>query len=658
MLKTMRDNVKHLHWVLWIVIAAFIGIEFGVFGNLNNVDMAGNAATVGDAAVSMGEFEQAYRNLENRYREMLGDQWSTEMAEQLGVARQALDQAVNSKVIMMEAERLGLRVTDEEVREQILEFPVFREADGSFVGPDVYDRILRQNGFTSDSFEAGVREDLLIQKMSQILQQNVFVSDAEVEEAYRRQVERARIRYIQMPPSRFTEQARASREELADYLASHPDEFRLPEQREAAYLLINRNLLRDQVEVPEAEVRAQYEADVESYRREEQVRARHILLRTGERSPEEARAELEAVRERIAGGEDFAAVAREVSEDPASAQRGGDLGFFSRGQMVPQFEEAAFDAAEGELVGPVETPFGLHLLQVTDRRAAGQQPFEEVRDQIRAELAEERTQGLAEQRADEIASELRSATADGAGESAVPDAMRTMAQDDRALFFYEPGPFSPGDPVAGVGRSPAFSNAAFSLTAGQLSNPIEVPLGYAVIYVARELPPRTPELEEVEARVRQAVESERRAELAVESLRQAEAKLSAGASLDDVAAELDLSVQESEEFGAMSGSIPGLGRVPQVVEQAMSMQEGDVGGPVRVDSGAVLFQVSERTHFDPTEFAAAKEETRQQLLAQRSNLLRASLLQQRKQELGVNYSRQVIEQFNLDGSGGAGQGRS
>lgn len=648
MLKTLRDNIKHLHWVLWLVIVAFVAIEFGVFGSLGPEDPNAAAATVGDESVTFSEFERQYRTLEDQYRQMFGEQWSSEMAEQLGIARQALEQLINRQVLLIEARRLGLSVTDEELRREVMGIPAFQQ-DGRFIGADRYEMLLRSSGYTPASFEDAMRRDLLIQKIGQVLSQNLFLTEDEVREAYRRQVERARIRFVQMPQARFAEEARATQAELQTYLAENLDDFQLPEQREVAYLLVDRNMLAGEVEVPEEELRAYYDDNAADYSREEQVQARHILLRTGERSAEEARRELEAARERIEGGEDFAAVAQEVSEDPGSAQRGGDLGFFGRGQMVPEFEEAAFAGAQGELLGPVESPFGLHLIQVTGRREAGQQPFEEVREQIRFQLAQDRLAELARVRAAELAQQARDA--EGGPTAAT---LSALAEDRPAVFFYEPDPFGRDQPVAGIGRSPDFTEVAFTLPEGSLSDPVELPRGWAVILAEGSLPPRSPELAEVEPEVRRAVETAKRKELARQRLAEARNELAAGRSLDEVAGELELTVQESQDFQA-GGQVSGLGFAPEVTRAALDMDEGEIGGPFETPQGAVLFEVTGRTTFDPVEFEGAKAQARRQLLAERANQLQGALIQQRRQELGVNYSRRVVEQFNLDGSqtGGA-----
>jgi len=641
MLKAFRDNLKSFHWVLWVVIAAFILLAFAGMGGLGPDD-PDVAATVGGQTVSFAEVRREYQALEQQYRQMFGDQFTPEMAEQFRLESQALERLVSRKVLLAEAGRLGLRVSDEELRREVLD-EGFRDPDGRFVGTERYAQILRSVGYTTETFEEMLRESILQRKLVQILTQNLYLSDAAVERAYRDRVERAAIRYVQVPAARFAAEAQATPEELRAYLASHPDELRLPAQRRIAYLLVDEVRLRSEITVPEAELRAAYEERRDEFTRPEQVRARHVLVRTGQKSVEEARAVLAEARRRIEGGEDFGAVARELSEDPGSAARGGDLGWFGRGQMVPPFEEAAFSAADGELVGPVESDFGVHLLEVTGRRPAGQAPFEEVRGQIEQAVGAERIDDLARQRAVELVSTLR------AGE-ATPAAMRALAERHPSVVFQETQPFGLQDPVAGIGRSPELNEAAFALAAGGMSEPIEVARGWAVIHVLEALEPRVPELAEVEPRVRAAVEQEKRARLAREALEAAKPRLASGGTLEEIAAELGVEVAESEEFGAQ-GQIPGLGNAPQVTRAALSMDEGAVGGPFETPQGAVLFEVTSRSRFDPAQLAAERDTIREQLASERINQFLASLIEQRREEIGVSYSRQAVEQLGLQPAG-------
>jgi peptidyl-prolyl cis-trans isomerase D len=646
MLKVFRDNLKNLAWILWVIIAIFVitlAVDFGA--GIGQQGPGGSvAATVGDQTVSLDDFRRHYQQMESVYRQVYGEQFSPEVAQQLQLPMQALNQAVNQKILLAEAERLGLEITDEELRAGILEQAVFKDEQGRFVGQQRYDEILRANGYTPASFEAEMRQDLLLQKLTDILRANVFVSDKEVERAYREQVERAKIRYLQLPRSQFAQAAaQIPPTEVAAHYEAHKNEYRLPEQREVAYLLVEPALLTGQVSLPDKELRDSYQEHQDEFSREEQVRARHILVKVDDKTTDEAaRQRIEAAKKRIEGGADFAAVAREVSEDTASKGTGGDLGYFGRGQMVPEFEAAAFGAEPGKLIGPVKTSFGYHLLEVTDKRAGGTQTFEEVREQIRSRLVAERVQTLAETRARELAERFEKERTKNAA------ALEALAKSTPGATFGTTGKFSENGPVPSLGFAPAFNSAAFTLKKGEVSDPIQVPRGWAVLYLQEIHEPRVPPLQEVEDRVRGAVAQQKLQKMVMDRLARARQEIAAGKTLDLVAAELGVTVQETPtEFGTQ-GEIPGIGHSPEVARAALQLQPGQIGGPVADARGGVLFQVTERKSWDPKQFATAKAETRNRLQQEKLQKFQASLIEQRRRELEVSFDRQLLQELGID----------
>lgn len=636
MLKVLRDNLRHFHWVLWIVIAAFILLYIPDFMAPGGGPSSA-AAMVGDQEISYEELRQSADRLERQFRETYGQAFTPELADQLNLPRQAFDQLVNQKILLLEARRLGLAVTDGELSEEILE--LFRDADGKFVGQEQYGRILRGNGYTIQQFEENMREDLLVQKLLEVLRSNLYVPEEEVEEAYRETVERANIRYLQVPAGRFSDEVEVSDEEIRTYYEENQGDFQLPERRDLGYLLVDVNRLRQTLDIDEGRLFAYYEENEDDFVKEAEVRARHILRATNGRSAEEARREIEEIRARIEGGETFAEVAREMSEDPGSAPNGGDLGFFGPGQMTPEFEQAAFDAEPGALVGPVETPFGIHLILVEDRREGGPQAFAEVRSEIRARLAAEEAPEAAAERATALEEELR------AGEVSA-ERMRALAESaGDAVTFTEPQPVAEGGAVAGLGRAPQLMDRLFELEPGQLSEPVELPRGQVLVYLKEILEPRQESLDEVKPRIRTTITADKRKTLALERLAEAKERLEKGEAFDTVATDLGVTPAESGEFGPQ-GTIRGLGYNAKVARAALSMEEGEVGGPFETAQGAVIFEVIGRTEWDPEGFAEQRQATRQQLEDQRLNQLLSSMVQERQRQVTLQiFDENLREQF-------------
>ncbi len=645
MLKVFRDNIKNLAWILWGIIIVFIlglAMEFG--GNVRGGGTSAMAAKVGDEQVSIAEFQGQYRRLQNLYRQIYGDQLTPEMEKQMGLALQALNSAIDRKIMVAEAGRLGLTVSDAELQDHILKMPDFQDEQGRFIGEERYTQMLQRAQISPASFETEIRQELLLKKLMDALSAGLYVSDEEIQRAYREQVERAKIRYLQLPRARFAAEAEAQVQPaaLATYFEAHKRELQLPEQREVAYLMADASRMLDQVKAGDSELQSWYDAHKQELTRQEQVRARHILVMVNDqRNDAQARQRIEEAKARVQGGADFAAVAREISEDPTSKDKGGDLGgWFSRGTYAPELTEAAFSAQPGKLVGPLKTGVGYELLEVLDKRPAGAPPFAEIKDQIRMRLSYESARQLAQARAKELADRLAKNKPRGVEE------LRTIAQQSPGVAFAETGSFSPQDPVPGLGPNPVFSTTAFGLKKGDVSQAIQVGQGWAVLYLKEIHPPRVPTLAEVEPRVRAAMTSQKLQEIAMGKLEAARRQMAQGKTLDQVAAELGAEVKETEEFGA-EGQISGLGSNPELAKAALALQTGQVGGPIADPQGALLFQVTDRKGWDPKQFASNREQTRASLVQQKISRLESSLIEKRRRELKVEYDRQLLEQFGV-----------
>lgn len=645
MLKILRDNLKYLSWILWLVVLIFIAFVFVDFGGglSGGAGARAAAATVGDRTVSYRDFEREYRRLENQYREAFGGQLTPEMVDQLKLPLMALERLVDQELLLQEADRLGLEASDAEVRQAILEIPGLKDAQGRFVGKETYDRFLRVNGLNHREFEDSVREELVLAKLQTIVASSVHVSDDDVEASYRKQSERAAIRYVQVPSSRFSSAAQnVTPAELQAYFDAHREEFKLPVQRVVDYLLVDTIKTRAQLTFEPAELEAYYREHLADFQVEEQVRARHILLKVDDkRSAAQAEAELERVKARIQAGEDFAKLASEISEDPGSKSRGGDLGYFGKGRMIAEFEQAAFAAAPNDVVGPVKTAFGYHLIQVLDHRDGGQRPFTEVEAQVRARLAAERADSIAEAKAEELTKRIETE------KLTTEEQWRGLADGDVVTFLSTP-PFGEDDVVPGIGRKTPFASAAFALAPDAVSKPVKTPRGFAILRLKEETAPRLPELSEVEAKVRASVVRQKMLDAAYAEAARLKRELDGGKSLDAVAAAAGLETQETGDFGA-EGSIQGLGAAPEVARAALSLETGAIGGPVNTPAGAIVFEVTSRQRFDPQAFAEQRDSLRASLERSELGRMLGSLLDQRKREMKVNYDRPLLEQFNLLG---------
>lgn len=649
MLKVFRDNLKQLSWVLWLVIAVFVLFVFVEYGGQVPGGEAPNATavTVGRQQITYGEFQRAYDQFEDFYRQSMGDQFSRELARQIGLPVQVLNRLIADRVLAEEGRRMGLEVTDKELRNEIL-----RQFGGNFSGADEYRRVLRASGLTPKSFESSLRRDLLAEKTRAILAANLYVSPEDVERAYRDRVERAKIRFVKLPAADLATEAVVEPEALESYFADNLEEYRIPERRVATYLSVDRQAIQAALEIGSDEIQAYYDENPDEFTSAEEVRARHILVsidptaEPGQEGRDNARAAVEGARGRIEAGTPFEVVAAEISEDPGSKNNGGDLGYFGRGAMVPPFENAAFGAEPGTLVGPVETDFGFHLIEVLDKRAGGLQPLPEVEPLIRQRLASTRGTAATESKARELADRI-------AREGLTPDSWEGLAVEETGVSVETTPAFGRSDYVEGIGSATAFSSRAFELTVGEVSEPLPVGGGWVILAVDSIDEPRYPELDEVRADVEADAREERQLALALSRLEEAATSLGEEeTTFDQLATDLGLEAVESPLFGR-TDPVGTLGRNPEVSEAALALDAGQLGDPVALADGAVLFEVLERERFDATRFAEERDSEHNALREQRFGELLTSLIDARREEMGVTYDPQLIANFELDGQVGS-----
>lgn len=607
MISSMRGYFKSMRFVLLIVIVAFVGTSVAYFGSgsPDGVAIGSAVATVNGEEISAERFRRAYANylefLQQVYRERL----APEMIERLGIPQQVLNELIQEALVIQQAEKEGIRVTDEELRARILGFRAFQQG-GVFSG-ERYRAILRQARVSEADFEAEQRRDLLRRKMEALVQDGVKVSEAELREAYALRRERVRAAWAHRELQPLLEQVQVTEAEAPTYLAAHQAQFSRPERRRLEYVLVSSKGIVPPV--PDADAETYYTEHPAEFEVPRQVRVAHVLVGVpavgGSEAENTARAKVEDVIRRAQAGEDFAQLAREVSEDAATAAQGGEVGLVGTGETVPAFEQAALALGQGEVTPvPVRTGFGYHAIKALEVVPGGRRPFQEVAAQIRDRLAAERSDRAALARADEVKQALQVA----------PDfaaAARTLGLEARTATIARDGE------VPGIGRDPQFDETAFGLALGGISTPVKVPDGYAVVRVLETIPAGVPPLADIRDEVLAALRREKAESLALERARALAAQASTGGDLLALGRADGFAVGETPPFSrteppAAPDSLPG-----PVLLAAFQTPVGQVSEPVRIPGGVYVVRTLERQPADMAGFEAEKDELRRQLLDQK-----------------------------------------
>lgn len=633
MLDRMRRHKGWLKWSLALVVVSFVllYIPYSQQQPTGPVSSSAVVATVDGREITAGRFQRVYVQQLQQYRSAYGGNMDERLLKQLGIDQRILQGLIEEEAALVEAEKLGIRASDAEVIARIQSFPAFQE-NGQFVGETRYRQVLEMQNppLRTDEFEEQVRRGIVAEKLQRALTDWITVTDSEVDAEYRRRNEKVKLSIVSFTADRFREATTATDEEVAAWFESHKNDYKIPEKRNIRVALVDTQAIRERTEVAAEDVERHYKENQEQYSTPEQVRASHILFKTEGKDEAEVRKAAEGVLKRAKSGEDFAKLANRYTEEEIGKTRGGDLDFFGRGQMAKEFEEAAFALQPGEISDIVKTSFGLHIIKVTERRAASTRALDEVRTQIEDQIKGERAQDEAQRLADELDPQIDD-----------PSDFDTVAKA-RGLAISESGFFARQEPIPGLGMAPAVAERAFEMKQGEVSEAIRTPRGFVFVTVTGTEPERMPELEEVKARVRDDVIRSKAAETARQRAAELAPKLKAG-NFEAAAKAAGLEAKTTEDVtrGAPVGDV---GVNPAIEAVAFSLPAGGVSDPVKTDAGAVIVKVLERTEVTPEQIAAGRRELRDQLVSERRNRFYSAYMTKAREKMRIDTHPETIAQ--------------
>jgi peptidyl-prolyl cis-trans isomerase D len=404
-------------------------------------------------------------------------------------------------------------------------------------------------------------------------------------------------------------------------------------------VLIDVDAIREKTVVPAADVDQYYKDNLDQFSTPEQVRASHILLSTEGKDDAAVRAQAEEILKQARSGADFAALAQQHSEDEGSKVNGGDLDYFPRGQMVAEFDQAAFALEPGQISDLVKTQFGYHIIKVADKKAASTLPLEEVRQQITEQLTYER----ATREAGDLSQKL-------AGQVSKPEDLDRIAKENN-LTVQESELFARDEAIAPIGAAPEASSKAFELDTGEAAGPVRTPRGFLFLSVLSKQDPYIPQLAEVTDRVREAVIGQQARELAQQKAVEIGAKLKSAPDFEKAAAAAGLTAQTTELI-ARGTPLPEVGLAPAVEDAAFTMAAGQVSDPIAIDQGNAVIKVIEKQEIAPDQLALARDRFREELLADRRNRFFSAYMTKAKQKMRININQETLQRVVGVGVGG------
>ncbi len=633
MLDNMRRHKVWLQWSLVLVVLAFIiaYIPSFVRGTGTDASSGDTVATVEGHEITSGEFRRTYQAQLQAYRSAYGGQMNDQLLKQLGIEQQILQQMVDEQASLAEADRVGIHVSDDEIRQRIFAYPAFQE-NGHFIGEQRYEQLLRMQRppMSPSDFEDGIRRSLMIEKLRDSITDWLSVADKDLEQEYRRRNDKVKLAVISFPADKFRNQATATDQEVSAYFDAHKNDFKIPEKRKIRYLLIDVDAMRAKIIVPPADVERAYNDNIEQYSTPEQIRASHILLKTDGKDDAAVKAKAEDILKQAKTGADFGELAKKYSEDEGSAKNGGDLDYFTRGKMVPEFDAVAFTLQPGQISDLVKSPFGYHIIKVTDKEPGTRRTLDEMRQQLTDQLAYERAQV----QAGELATNLEKQISKASDLDKVAKA--------QGLTVQESGFFAKDEPIMGLGPSPEAAAQAFDMKIGDVSPALRASRGFVFITPIAKQDAYVPKLDEVKDRVRDEVVKNKARDLARQKAAEVAAKLKGTSDFDKAAKAAGVDVKTTELI-ARDAPLPDLGNAPAVLDEAFKMSAGAVSDPIPTDNGAAIVKVVDKQETTPSDYAQAKDKFREEVLTDRRNRFFGAYMVKAKKHMKIEVNRDALQ---------------
>ena len=640
MLDRMRRHKSWLKWSLAIVVVAFVllyipnflrggGIGAGAAAGAGNREVV---ASVDGREITVAQFRKVYNQQMQAYRRSYGGSIDERLLKQMGIDRRILQQLIDEEAGLAEARRLGITTSDEEVRTRILALPAFQE-NGQFIGDERYRQLLQmaEPPRRPAEFEEEVRRSMTLSKLQGALTDWMTVSAADVTAEYKKRNEKVKLAVVSFPSDKFLAETTATDAEIAQQYEQHKSDYRIPDKRKVRYALLDTQSIRNRTQVTAQDVQRYYEDNEAQYSTPEEVRASHILLKTEGKDDAAVKKEAEDLLAKAKAGADFAELAKKYSEDDSNKDKGGDLGFFPKGQMVPEFDTVAFSMQPGQISDLVKTQFGYHIIKMVEKKPATKRTLDEVRPQIEDQLKTQRAQEEAQRTVNDLA-----------GKVTKPADLDAVAKP-RGFTLGETDYFSQRDPVVGLGMSPAVAARAFELKDNEVSDAIQTPQGFAFITVTGKQPASDPPLEAVKDKVRLDVVKKK----AVETARQKAAALAAQLKTGDfnaVAKSAGLEVKTTDLI-ARGAPIPDAGVSPAIDAAAFALPAGAVSDPIVTETGAVVVKVLEHPAISPADMAKGLESVRADLLAERRNQFFSAYMAKARERMQINVNQQLVNQM-------------
>jgi len=634
MLKVLRENASSWFIKFILIVVALTFVLWGGSYFLRDKKVT-YAAMVNGTVIDLREYGDAYQTLIKQYRDALGPSFNDKMLAELKLKEKLLDDFINRILVVQDAKRLGLTVSDGELQDMIQAVPGFQ--DGGQFDPRLYERFLRSQRMSAEEFERLQRERILMGRIVNLVRQNAGkVSEQEIRDTFVLENERINLNFIKVSPGTFKGQVTFNDIELKDSYGKNQEDFRTPTFVQIQYLVFRPSDYEGKAQVSPEDIKRVYEIQKDRFKIPRQVKAREILIKVDPQDPsekvDERRKKAEAILEKAKKAKEFGALAKQVSESN-TAPKGGDLGWVQKGMVDQPSEAALFSLKAGETSGLVVTPSGFSIFRVEEAKEEKERSLEEVKEEILKSLKKEKGKAEASRKAeDAFYSLFRSRD------------IETYAQE-KNVTIKTTGFFKEGDDVPEIGRDPNFYASAFSLKVGEISSVLNVGPNFYILKLINKKESRIPPFEEVKEEVTRkaaAKKSEEKARQVAEDLLK---KIRGGKDIREVAREAGLSVEETGFFTRTAGVIPKIGPAKDSgpILAALTEKNPLPKEVLQAKDGNFIARLSAVEPADQNKFGSVQKNLEKQLTSQKQEEFFQNWIAQLKSKATIDINQDVLK---------------
>jgi peptidyl-prolyl cis-trans isomerase D len=632
MLHLMRKHAGS--WMIKIILFAIVVVfVFWGVGSMRS-RKANRVADINGEIISQETYQQAYYQLLDNYRRIYRDQYNDALLKMLRPEETALSQLVNRVVMMQEAERLGIDISEEELAATIQKNPAFQN-NGTF-DYQRYNQLLVQNNINPEQFEKDQRDQIILDKLRALVLAGVTVTEDETKQWYDWSKARINLSYVLFSPDRY-QNIQTSQDEIQSYFQEHKEDYRTQPRIKVRYLYFNPAVYREQVKISDERIAEYYQDHLAEFKTDKRVKARHILIKVDETADEKTvetkKAEAQAIFKKAAAGKDFAALAKKYSQGPTK-DKGGELGWFTRDKMVAPFAQKAFSMKAGEISEPVRTRFGWHIIKVEQIEEASTTSLKAASDGIRQKLIDEKATELPHTKAEEVYDSVY----DGDDLSIAGQAHQVPAMTTD--FFTS----AKGPKEKQIGQTAKFAQIAFGLEKMAISEIQDLGNGYYLLQVTDQQKAVIPQLEAVADRVKEDLVKTRQDQQAQADAQDFLKSVLDGKSFAEASADLKLESKETGLF-ARGGAIPQIGYEPQIQQEAfeLTMEKPLMENAVKGRQGWFVLRLKDRQAPDDAGFDKERASILKRLTEQKKQAAFGNWLEDLKSRSKIEINRNLTK---------------